>query len=197
MTHEQLHLLFRSRPDDNVSIIAQMEEGLFLEVDTSKVKRVFSNILSNAIHAMKGVGTVSISASVRRSRVVFRIRNSGSYIAPEVLPHLFEAFFTHNKLGGTGLGLAIARKWVEAHGGQIVCRSEKSVDHPDGWVEFEFDLPGGVTVDKLSRPRIPDHSSGYRMAAGLRFGDDQVKHSSLNAGPARELPVGKIVPLEI
>jgi signal transduction histidine kinase len=56
---------------------------------------------------------------------VIQVRDDGSGIAPDVLPHIFEPFLTTKESGhGTGLGLAIARGVVERHKGRIEVESE-------------------------------------------------------------------------
>jgi len=59
------------------------------------------------------------------TEIVIQVRDDGSGIAPDVLPHIFEPFLTTKESGhGTGLGLAIARGVVERHKGRIEVESE-------------------------------------------------------------------------
>ena len=106
-------------------------------VEPHKVRRVFSNILSNAVQAVGRGGHIWFNTKEDGKQIVFCIGNSNSFISNEDHSRLFEAFFTKNKKGGTGLGLAIAQKVVQAHGGEIWCKSslEKMT------VEFFFSLP--------------------------------------------------------
>jgi signal transduction histidine kinase len=88
-----------------------------------------------------GGGTVTVSARVDRGAVHVAVADTGSGIAPEHLPRLFERFYRvdHGRArgeGGTGIGLAIARSVVEAHGGTIAAESE-----PGRGSVFRFDLP--------------------------------------------------------
>ena len=68
-----------------------------------------------------GLGTKETDGSIE-----FCVGNSDSYIPPEDLGKIFEAFYTKGKEQGTGLGLAIAKMVVEAHGGSIRCQSSKT-----------------------------------------------------------------------
>lgn len=109
-------------------------------MDSLKIVRVLSNILSNASEAMNRKGKIWIHSKdvvVKNTPFVeLCVGNNGSYIEPENIQNLFEAFYTKNKSGGTGLGLAIAKKIIQSHGGNIRCESSKDLG-----VEFYFTLP--------------------------------------------------------
>jgi len=124
--------------DIDVKLDWKLENNNFLNIDSGKVLRVFSNVIGNALQAM-GKGTLTISTSLARngfSRIT--IHNTGSFIAEDARSQLFEAFYTSEKKGGTGLGLAIAKKITEAHGGEIGCNSSRETG-----TEFWFTLPVG------------------------------------------------------
>ncbi len=81
------------------------------------LSEIFLNLLTNAREAMGGRGRVEIAIRVTPDyEVEVRIRDSGPGIAPEVLPKLFDAYFT-TKERGTGLGLAIVKHNSELYGG--------------------------------------------------------------------------------
>ncbi|MGD0678230.1 MAG: HAMP domain-containing sensor histidine kinase [Polyangiaceae bacterium] len=105
-------------------------------VDSAQVHQVITNLVMNAIQAMRRTGAVIVS--VDRGRripppdvggaemdcVWLRVHDEGEGIVPEHLPHLFEPFFTTKDVGeGTGLGLAVAYGIVREHGGWIVVES--------------------------------------------------------------------------
>jgi len=71
------------------------------------------------------------------ARVAVEIRDSGPGLPAEVLPRIFEPFYTTKDVGkGTGLGLAIAYGIIQEHGGQI-----SAANHPDGGAVFTVHLP--------------------------------------------------------
>lgn len=158
--------IFRVYPDSKVRIAYDLRHAHKVNVDTLKVGRVFSNIVGNAVQAINYTGEIWFrTREVDGGRFVeFCLGNSGSFIQPEFLPKLFEAFFTSEKKGGTGLGLAIAHKIILAHGGRIWCESSKDEQSPQGKVEFFFTLPShAVRVDNRAEP-LPETSKSVTVA---------------------------------
>jgi two-component system NtrC family sensor kinase len=85
-----------------------------------QLRQVFMNLVLNAIDAMPdgGLLDVTISPTVDPPGVSIQFRDSGTGIAPEVLPRLFEPFYS-TRAGGLGLGLFISRNIIEDHEGHI------------------------------------------------------------------------------
>jgi signal transduction histidine kinase len=84
---------------------------------------IFLNLLTNAREAMDGRGRVEVNARATPDyEVEVRIRDSGPGIHPDVLPKLFDAYFT-TKERGTGLGLAIVKHNTELYGGTVRAES--------------------------------------------------------------------------
>ena len=91
-----------------------------------EMMQVISNVIANAIYAMPDGGTLSISVSdttTPADGVAMNIADNGEGIAPDVLPNVFDAFFTTRATVGTGIGLFIAKNFIEGHGGQISIES--------------------------------------------------------------------------
>ncbi|MDW8134216.1 MAG: ATP-binding protein, partial [Bacteroidia bacterium] len=90
-----------------------------------QLSQVWTNIISNAIHAMQGKGSLRIRLWREGDEIVASFTDSGPGIPKEIQHKIFEAFFTTKPAGeGTGLGLDISRKIVEKHGGRIYFESE-------------------------------------------------------------------------
>jgi len=90
-----------------------------LEADPVRIRQVLLNLLANALRHTPEEGVISVEVQAQPRRMLIRVRDTGSGIAPEDLPHLFERFQKGTDSRGSGLGLAIARKLVLAHGGDI------------------------------------------------------------------------------
>ena len=95
-----------------------------LLMDSKRLVHVFSNLVHNAVDAMPQGGRIMFSFETHPKEVLTTVEDTGSGIAPEILPRLFEAFATHGKAKGTGLGLSICRKIIEDHRGRIEAKSE-------------------------------------------------------------------------
>ncbi len=122
---------YRGAP--NVQWTIRIEPGSIAQGDARLLTRVFSNLIGNAVEAVgpRG-GAIALEARRDGDRVVVSIEDDGPGVAPALLPHLFEPYFSA-KSGGTGLGLAIVKKIVEEHGGSIAASNRS----PRGFrVEF-------------------------------------------------------------
>lgn len=96
-----------------------------LRCKAGHLSQVFLNLLINAAQAMKERGEVRIQSGIENGQIVIRFSDTGCGIPSEVLPRIFDAFFTTRDVGsGTGLGLAVSRDIITAHGGSIEVSSE-------------------------------------------------------------------------
>ncbi|HKF75752.1 MAG TPA: HAMP domain-containing sensor histidine kinase [Candidatus Dormibacteraeota bacterium] len=88
-------------------------------LDPARIRRVLSNLVSNALRHTRTGGSVRVAARPDGGSVVVTVADTGEGIPPELLPHVFERFVRAEGSPGSGLGLAIARDVVTAHGGSI------------------------------------------------------------------------------
>ncbi|MBZ5564817.1 MAG: hypothetical protein LAP13_20650 [Acidobacteriia bacterium] len=114
--------------DGAITVRREIAPGLPPVVgDASRLTEVFVNLLSNALDAMPGGGTLTLRArmSPGEDTVRVEIQDSGEGIPAEHLPRIFDPFFTTKAPGrGTGLGLSISHGIIKDHGGEIWARSE-------------------------------------------------------------------------
>lgn len=117
-----------------------------LDVDPIRIREVVANLVANALRHARVGGTVEVTAEMVPSPtergaaavIDLRVRDDGSGIDPELLPHVFERFTRDARSAGSGLGLSIARGLVELHGGTIT-----AANRPGGGAEFAIRLPIG------------------------------------------------------
>jgi heavy metal sensor kinase len=103
-----------------------------LRGDADRLRRLFFNLLDNAIKFTPAGGMVSVTLERLDCEARLVVEDAGIGIPPEHLPHVFERFYRvdparDGEVGGTGLGLAIARSIAEAHGGSIELESAVGV----------------------------------------------------------------------
>lgn len=87
-------------------------------VDRDLMKQAVLNLLKNAVQAMQGGGTLRVRTWSTGDRVRVEVSDTGCGIPPDVLPRIFDPYFTTRE-AGTGLGLPTVRRIVAEHGGDI------------------------------------------------------------------------------
>lgn len=109
---------------------------IFIPADSRRIQQVFLNLLENAAqHSPAGSEIRIVVHPPERDRVRVSVIDSGAGIPVDVLPRIFEPFFSTRK-AGTGLGMSIVKHIVESHGGAIGIRN--NVPPPGCTVEMEF-----------------------------------------------------------
>jgi signal transduction histidine kinase len=152
--------------EKNIQIRRKGIEGLMLEMDPVLIKRLLSNLLSNALDASPIGSTIEVSLTAlpktELTRNWFRLKviDHGEGISPENLQRVFTPYFTTKNTGdgkrGFGLGLAIARKIVHLHGGTLSINSKEGkgttvqMDLPSRSVPAQ-NLPSAIADDTSTR----------------------------------------------
>ena len=107
------------RADDKVRIDFKPTDKINIIADKEKIFQVFANLVSNALKfTNKGVINISVRRHEEADKAIVTIRDSGSGIDPDIIPHLFSKFKTKSE-NGLGLGLYISKSIVDAHHGKI------------------------------------------------------------------------------
>jgi PAS domain S-box-containing protein len=116
--------LLKIRIPQNVKVSFEVSEALqTVTVDPATMRRVFSNLIMNAIQAMPDGGELTIDLSRTEEHLLVSFRDTGVGIPEENLGKLFNPFFT-TKSKGQGLGLPVCKKLVEAQNGRITVESK-------------------------------------------------------------------------
>jgi signal transduction histidine kinase len=115
--------------------------------------QVFLNLILNAEHAIREVrdrGTLRIRLEKEDKTVSATFQDDGPGIPPEILPNIFDPFYTTKRPGrGTGLGLSICKAILREHGGNV-----EAASGPGGGAVFTVTLPTTET-----RPTTRPHGA--------------------------------------
>jgi two-component system phosphate regulon sensor histidine kinase PhoR len=135
----------------NIAIKVTVADDLPLALaDATRVERVMTNLLHNALKFSPEDGRVSIDVTYdeRKDVLLFRVQDNGVGIADNDIPRIFERFYKTDRARthvGTGLGLAIAKHIIQAHGGSIWVKSKVGKGST-----FYFTLPTAGEFAKIS-----------------------------------------------
>ena len=94
-----------------------------MTVDEQQMHEVFMNLLNNALDAMPGGGTITISTYLKGDFLGIDFKDTGFGMPEEVRLKILQPFFT-TKEKGTGLGLPVCSGIIKAHGGELKFQSE-------------------------------------------------------------------------
>jgi PAS domain S-box-containing protein len=135
------------------------EQRVLVSADPERLGQVISNLLTNAIKYTEPGGVITARVAADGDQATVRVKDTGIGIAPELLPHVFEAFrqaetsLARSK-GGLGIGLAVARSLAELHGGTL----DGASDGPGRGSEFTLRLP--LCTDDAASLRAGDAVEG-------------------------------------
>jgi signal transduction histidine kinase len=106
-----------------------------ITADPSELEQIFTNLFLNALDAMSYGGRLAIEVFEKNGRVIARVGDSGSGIAEDILPSIFEPFFS-TKSRGTGMGLPVAQRIARMYEGSM----EVEQSSPEG-TTFRLEFP--------------------------------------------------------
>jgi two-component system sensor histidine kinase BaeS len=129
-----------------VTLLVHNPGPLDLWAEPLRLRQIVGNLVSNAVRHTPSGGRVTLRAHTDGATAVIEVTDTGTGIAEEDLPFVFERFWRaeksrDRKTGGSGLGLSIARKLTEAHGGVLTAAGA-----PGHGAAFTIRLPQGGTV---------------------------------------------------
>ena len=131
-------------------------EAVIVNADPTRLAQIIANIVDNALKFTPSGGSVDVDVRREGRHAVFRVRDTGIGIDPDMLPRVFELFTQAEQgaarsTGGLGIGLTLVRRLVEMHGGTVVAASE---GHGRG-AQFTVRLPVEVEVEVAAPRPVP------------------------------------------
>ncbi|WP_173712388.1 ATP-binding protein [Clostridium beijerinckii] len=123
------------------------EDVIMLSMDGNLIEQVLINLFDNAVKFTPKEALIEVKVYEEVGDVIFEVIDDGIGISEEILPHIFDRFFTNgDKISdsrrGVGLGLAICKSIVEGHGGKISAQNKD-----EGGAIFRFNIPKEGKVD--------------------------------------------------
>jgi signal transduction histidine kinase len=152
----------KAADDKSVSIVITPHDEIRTVGDPMRLEQAVQNLAANALRHTPPGGSVTLAALRESGAVRITVADTGSGIAAEHLPHVFDRFYkadqsrAHRALsgvegaGGSGLGLSIVKAIVERHGGTVSVRSTQGVE-----TVFEIVLPDRAVAERSSVEKMP------------------------------------------
>ena len=115
----------------HVALSAKIDRAVNVTGDATRLRRLTATLLDNACKYTNEGGSIAVTLRQTVRRIELSVHNTGTAIAREDLPHVFDRFYRADKArtratGSYGLGLAIVREIAKEHGGAIEAASEES-----------------------------------------------------------------------
>lgn len=153
-------------------------DAVAVDGDRIRLEQVVINLLDNALKFTPQGGTVTVCVAEDAGQSTLTVEDTGVGIAPDVVPHIFDAFVQDSSTGqhsrGLGLGLALVHGVVDLHGGDVSVRRGSS----GGGTLFEMRLPRG-SESVTARATEPESDAASRRI--LLIDDDADVRAALSA----------------
>jgi len=134
---ESTLVILKHKLKQGISVARDYNQGIpLIEAYGGELNQVWTNLIDNAIEAMHGVGELRLRTYTEGDHAVVEIGDNGPGVPADVLPRLFEPFYTTKEPGkGTGLGLYVSYNIIQKHHGKI------EVTSSPGDTRFKVSLP--------------------------------------------------------
>jgi signal transduction histidine kinase len=137
----------------------QPSNPVTVRLDEELIRQALLNLLLNAMQAMPAGGEIRLSVKRENNNAVVEIADEGEGIPAQLLPRIFDLYFT-TKPKGSGIGLALTYRIVQLHGGAMDVRSNADPDSPGRGTTFLLRLPIAPGIANGTR------SSAARLSSG-------------------------------
>jgi signal transduction histidine kinase len=149
-------------------------EKIYLEADPYRLEQILSNLLVNSAKYTDPGGEIWFTAAREGQDVIFRVKDTGIGIGPDLLPNVFDLFAQANRSlhraeGGLGIGLTIVRGLTELHGGRVWAMSEGF----GRGAEFVVALPAVSEVPKKAKSQPPGETDTTTQPRRVLVVEDQ------------------------
>jgi two-component system CheB/CheR fusion protein len=142
-------------------VVAGPAEPLIIEADPDRLTQVLVNLVNNAVKFTEPGGRIWITSERSGNEAVIQVRDSGTGIAPELLPRMFDMFIQghqglDNRRSGLGVGLALVRTLVTMHGGTVEAHSAGVGQGSEFVVRLPLAAPSAAALPPSKSPkRVP------------------------------------------
>ena len=145
------------RQGKKIHVVSDLGELPAVRGNDSELREVFTNLLLNAVDAIRGEGSITVRTWPEDGCAMVAVRDTGEGMTPEVRRRLFDPFFTTKGTQGTGLGMSVAYGIARRHGAEVLVESEVGV----GTV-FRLSFPALKDGERLpeARPRAKEVLEG-------------------------------------
>jgi signal transduction histidine kinase len=140
-------------------------EVLLVRVDTELMQQALLNLLLNGMQAMNGGGAMRVTMRREQQFAVVEVADEGEGILPELLPRIFELYFT-TKPKGSGIGLAMTYRIIQMHGGAMDVRSNADPKAAERGTTFTLRLP--MVTGAVAETRKGAGTGASRKGTGER-----------------------------
>ena len=153
--HRVAPLLRRAATDGTTVSVHATGEPLYVTVDPAQLELAVLNLVLNGVAALEPGGTVRVRLlPLGMDRVCIEVSDDGGGIPDELLPHIYEPFFTTRRTG-TGLGLPSVHGFVGQSGGSLECETEVGVGTTFRILLPRTDAPAPAMPEMPSDPSLP------------------------------------------
>ena len=129
--------------NNNISFLVTTKiPEAYLNIDVLKIKRVFSNMVSNSARYLENGGEIKIDISQVQDNIKFMVKDNGPGVKEDIISKIFDPLFTTDSSRKiSGLGLSICKEFIEMHGGTLKA-------YNDNGLVLEFLIPKAKKINK-------------------------------------------------
>ncbi len=138
-------------------------EPVMARMDSGLMQQALLNLVLNGMQAMPGGGRMRISVKREHHFAMFQVVDAGAGIQEDVLPRIFDLYFT-TKPKGSGIGLSMTYRILQMHGGAMEVRSCTDVGSPDRGTTFTLRLPLAMAANEMRKAAAGAAPRAGRMA---------------------------------